>query len=551
MALRCSRALADLMSQVPAGSFAAQGVQNVPAQFASMIPSIAFSIPDLEGEAKLELKEKDSGNIVACIESQVSNGKSLETAAVSYVAAGVAGAALAVTGVSSALGAIGAGQPVVSGSTGPSFGVVMGWFHTLATSGMLSVEYPSIYRSFTKNFAFSTGLIPWNNMQISIDNFRNKTGGNLTDNSFEYLRRATLVYEDGYSLNASTIARRAFDLPNAAYITPRDVETSVNGTGNGTTTGISDGGIQHIVKGIQSYVEQLTIPQANTFMTVLLIFAIVVAAITVGILLCKVVLEAWALYGRLPDKLTNFRKDYWGFLGRTITNLILLLYGIWTLYCIFQFTRGDSWAAKLLAAVTLVLFTSVLGYFTFRIWQLAEKYKKTEGDTSGLYENEEVWRKYSLFYDNYKKDCWWLFVPTIIYMFARGCITAAGDGHGLVQSAGQFIIEALMLILLLWHRPYEAKTSQWLNISIQTVRVLSVACILVFVQELGISKTTKTVTGIVLIAIQSTLTAALAILVAVNAILLCVRENPHARRRREAGKQKDAQTPLSSFPLMK
>jgi hypothetical protein len=75
-----------------------------------------------------------------------------------------------------------------------------------------------------------------------------------------------------------------------------------------------------------------------------------------------------------------------------------------------------------------------------------------------------------------------------------------------------------------------------INMTIQIVRVLSVACVLVFVEELGLSQTTKTVTGIVLIVVQSTLTGVLAILIAVNAIIMCIRENPHAKRRKEAEK---------------
>ena len=54
-------------------------------------------------------------------------------------------------------------------------------------------------------------------------------------------------------------------------------------------------------------------------------------------------------------------------------------------------------------------------------------------------------------------------------------------------------------------------------------------------EKLGIAQTTKTVTGVVLIAVQSALTAALAIMIAVNAIITCCRENPHRKRRKEAG----------------
>ena len=502
-----------------------------------MVPSIAFSIPDLDGDAKLELNAADGGEPVACIQSTVTNGKTVQVPAVSYVAVGIAGSALLLTSVS-ALGSAGS----AGGHTpSPNFGEVVGWFQSMAMSGMLSVNYPSVYHSFTKNFAFSTGLISWDSMQTTIDNFRNATGGNLTDDSVQYLQNATLVFSGGSQSNSNVTVKRSMKiLSEVSFLMSRGVSTNINGTqsgeGNSNSTGTAGGDkVTHIVHGIQGYVEQLTIPQANTFMTVLLIFAIVIAAIAVGILLLKVILETWALFGSFPKKLTNFRKRYWGLLARTITNLILLLYGVWTLYCVYQFTNGDSWAAKLLAAVTLAIFTAVLGFFTFRIWQVAHRYKKLEGDAHALFEDKETWRRYSLFYDNYKRGYWWLFMPAIIYMFAKGCVLAAGNGHGLAQTAGQLIIESLMLALLLWNRPYATKAGNWINVVIQVVRVLSVICILVFVEELGIAQTTKTVTGVILIAIQSVLTAGLAILIAVNSLIICFKENPHRKRRKEAG----------------
>lgn len=505
---------------VPPGPFSASGSQQIPESFANQIPSVAFAVPDLDGQAKLELTSK-SGEKVACVESQLSNGRSMHVKGASYAAAGVAAGSFAMSGVSAA-GA--AGHSGIASSS-PSFGHVLGWFHTLAMSGMLSVNYPTVYRSFSKNFAFSTGLIPWGQMQQSIDSFRQNTGGNLTDNSYDFLRKATLSYSNGPSSSSSIPkVKRGVNLVD---LVSRDSADSNSG---------DNGGFNHFVSGIEAYAEQLTIPQANTFMTVLLIFAIVIASIAVGILLLKVILEVWALYGRFPEKLANFRKDYWGLLSRTITNLILVLYGIWVLYCVYQFSSGDSWAAKFLACITLVLFTGILLFFAIRIFYLARKYQAAEGDASQLFEDKDTWRKYSLFYDNYKKDCWWLFVPMILYMFVKGCIIAGGNGHGLAQTAGQLIVEALMLALLAWYRPYVAKSNQWISISIQVVRVLSVICVLIFVEELGLSQTTKTVTGIVLIVIQTTLTGILAILIAANAIIMCIRENPHAKWRREAGK---------------
>lgn len=514
----------SITRKVPSGKFDATGKQQLTSDFVNEIPSIAFSVPDLDGQAKVELKSKDDRQNVTCITTRFNNGKTTHVPAVSYAAAGVAGAAFTMSGVS-AIGASGASH-ATSVSSGAGFAVVMGWFHSMATNGMLSVDYPPIYRSFTKNFAFSTGLMSWEQMQSSIDSFRRSTGGNLTRDSYSLLMDSKLSSSEMSSSNTPSKMKRTFNsLAATTDIVRRDNQESSGGSPSIFS-----------VSGMKAFSQELSVPASNTFMTILSVLAIVIAVIVVGILLFKAILEAWALYGNFPQKLSNFRRDYWGIIARTITNLILILYGIWVLYCVYQFTAGDSWAAKVLAAVTLVLFTAILAFFTFRIWQLARKYRETEGDVSGLYEDKETWHHYSLFYESYKKDYWWLFIPVIVYSFAKGCIIAAGNGHGLVQSAGQLILEALMLILLLWHRPYVAKSAQWINITIQVIRLLSIACVLVFVEELGFSQTTKTVTGVVIMGIQSALTAVLSILIAVNAIIGCIRENPHKRRRKEAGK---------------
>ncbi|KAK4449241.1 hypothetical protein QBC34DRAFT_463391 [Podospora aff. communis PSN243] len=543
---------------VPVGTFSAKGSQAIPPQFADLVPAIAFQIPDIAAMATLQLQSKDTGARVACIQSTVSNGKTASVPAVSYVAAGVAGAALVMGGVSAVGAAFSGAGAAVGGSTAtggmgtvsPSFTEVFGWFQGMAMNGMLSVNYPHVYRSFSKNFGFSTGLVPWDQMQRSIDSFRASTGGNLTEMNTDFLRNATLVYPDGSTTNlaASNKAKRAIDA--FLVLARRQIETSVSNEApaDGAAPGMDNESIRQAVSGIQGYVQELSIPSANTFMTVLLVVAIVIAAIAVSILLVKLILEFWALFGSFPKALAGFRKHYWGSIGRAITSLIMLLYGVWVLYCVFQFTQGDSYVAKTLAGVTLVLFTGILVFFSWKIWSTARKLRNVEGDITGLYEDKSIWVKYSLFYESYRKDYWWIFVPTIVYMFAKGTALAVADGHGMTQTIAQLIIEAVMLGLLLWSRPYERKSSNVINVAIQVVRVLSVACILVFVEEFGIAQTTQTVTGVVLIAIQSALTGILAILIAWNAISACCKKNPHRQRRKEMEKmqQRDTLTPLDA-----
>ncbi|KAJ5942574.1 hypothetical protein N7516_002742 [Penicillium verrucosum] len=532
----------DQLCPVPKGTFKASGSMEVPSQYASQIPGIAFNIPDLDGQAKLILKSKGVEKNVACIESGLTNGHSTNVGAVKYASAGIAAGALALSGVS----AIGSAGTVGSPSSSPGFGDVMGWFHSMATNGMLSVAYPQVYRSFSSNFMWSTGMIPWPGLLQSIDKFRASTGGNLTTESYDYLKNSSMTQ----SSSSSNTTKRSWDYTiEFGTMVARSVEASADDSVSNDSSSSDDGESSSKVNDLKQVAQELMVPSADVFMTVLLIFAIVIAVVVVGILLLKVILELWALYGNFPNKLADFRKDYWGLMARTITNMILVLYSIWVLYCVYQLRKGDSWAAKLLAAITLSLFTALLLFFAIRIVYMARKYKKAEGDVDSLYEDKETWKKYSLFYDNYKKDFWWLFIPVIVYALVKGCIIAGGEGHGLFQSAGQLACEILLLGLLVWSRPYATKASMGINIAVQVVRVLSIACVLVFVEELGLSQTTKTVTGIVLIVVQSTLTAVLAILIAVNAFISCYRENPHAKRRREAEKANrdlDDLTPLDA-----
>ncbi|KPM43895.1 hypothetical protein AK830_g2665 [Neonectria ditissima] len=515
---------------LPSGDFSASGSQDISDEYASMVPSLAFKVPDISAEATLKLITLDTKTEVACVEAQVTNGKTIELKAITYLAVGVLGAAFAVSGFSAASSAISGGSAGGSGLPSPSFTETVGWFQGMAMNGMLSVEYPLVYRSFTKNFAFSAGIIPWATLQTSIDDFRERTGGNLTLDSFKELVNST-TSSDG-SLFKTKRALGAF-----ADLSARDAnETDITK-------------VELSVSGISAYVQQLSVPKSNTFMMVLLIVALVVAAIVLGILLVKVILEFWALFGSFPKGLAGFREHYWGSIARAVTSLILLLYGIWVLYCVFQFAQGDSWAASLLAGVTLAIFTGVLAFFSWKIWSTARKLKNIEGDPKGLYQDKEIWVKYSLFYESYKKDYWWLFVPTIVYLFAKGCTLAVGDGHGMGQTIAQLVVEACMLGLLVWSRPFERKSGNVIGIAIQVVRVLSVICILIFVEQFHIEQTTKTVAGLVLIIIQSTLTGLLVLLIAWNAITVCIRENPHRKRRKEqekAQRDMDTLTPLDA-----
>ena len=207
----------------------------------------------MDGSATLQLIGANN-QTVSCLVSEINNGKSTSSTGVTLATVGVAGAALVMTGIAS-LGSLGSAAGSAGPNSGsahaPNFADVVQWFQFIAFSGMYSVDYPPIYRSFSKNFAWSTGLISWAGLQNNIDTFRAKTGGNLTDMNYQYLENATLVYvaQPGDSVLSG--------------LSKRDVDFGFSsGSGSANSTSNASGQTQ-VVSGIGAFVESLVIPSAK------------------------------------------------------------------------------------------------------------------------------------------------------------------------------------------------------------------------------------------------------------------------------------------------
>ena len=220
-------------------------------------------------------------------------------------------------------------------------------------------------------------------------------------------------------------------------------------------------------------------------MTVLLIFLIVLSAVAASMLSVKLILELWRLCSHLSKHMEYLRKNFWRILFTTIVRIVLIVYGTWALYCLYQFRAGDSWAAALLAGITLGLFTGVLAFFTIRIFSLATKARKLDGGVEELYEHKPWMRKYGFFYDQFKSKMWWFFLPILVYVLIRAIVIVFGAESGMAQTIGVLATEAIFLTLLFWRRPYDGRGANVVNAMISVVRLLSIGCILIFVEQLG------------------------------------------------------------------
>ena len=141
----------------------------------------------------VRLLRVEDNSEAACLRVELSNGKTARFASVSWALGGVAMFCVLLAALwflvgtlvwpSTSLLASSPHANAIWASLGrrkERLLLFMSLVQFVATTGLLSVQYPRIYEAFTANFAWGLGLIRINPVIRSIDRMRNSTGGNLT-----------------------------------------------------------------------------------------------------------------------------------------------------------------------------------------------------------------------------------------------------------------------------------------------------------------------------------------------------------------------------------
>jgi hypothetical protein len=255
--------LDGLLCPLPTYNFT--GATSIPlpstVDVASNVPGIAYKIPDLEAFAQLTLIETSTNDVVACVQATLANGWSTHQTAVEWAT----GAIALVTLVPSIL------QSLLPESI-IAFRLVdlMFLFQSIATTALLSLNYPLVYRSYATNFAWAMGLYPSHSIQAAVNNLRRATGGHVnngdTGDSVGFVNRKLSPFNDNSSAFALSTA-----LSNISTLAKRAVATVTAGSSN------------VLQAGVPVYVNARHIATANAFDSIF-ITALIVIAITLGCL---------------------------------------------------------------------------------------------------------------------------------------------------------------------------------------------------------------------------------------------------------------------------
>lgn len=269
---------------------------DVPESVAKQVPGIAYSVPDLDGVVRVYVTSLDTNQVIACMEADLSNTKSVYHPAVGWATAVIAGLGLVAAGVTSGLG-----HPNTAAHVAANAVSLFGFFQAQAVIGMTSVTMPPIVQSWTQNFQWSMGIIRIGFLQSIATWYQRATGGTPTT----YLSTLST-----YSVQVQKRAiRRSLDAM-VAYATQhvravRTLARRADATVNASVENVK------VVRGIDRVGFRAGIEQTNIFMTGLIFFIFVLLMVAVLVALTKAILDGCAKAGWMKsERFLEFRNGW-------------------------------------------------------------------------------------------------------------------------------------------------------------------------------------------------------------------------------------------------
>ncbi|KAH8432351.1 transient receptor potential ion channel family protein [Aspergillus melleus] len=410
------------------------------------IPSIAFNVPDLDARVRITVNDKKSGDSIACVETQLSNSKSVYQVGVSWTVAVITGLGIIMSAVYSVLGHSQTATHVAFSSI--SF---LTFMQAQAMVGMMSVHMPPIVQAWTQNFQWSMGIIHLESLQTLCTWFQRATGGTPSTLLSDLSHTSVIVQK------RSTILSRAL---------------------GGLMRRADEGTGQVTVRGIERVGFRASIEPSNVFMTGYFFYYFIVVVILICALLTKLVWKLLSKKRHLPVQLTAG----WTTLTRgTLFRLMFVGYTQMCVLCLWELTHQDS-GAEMALAISMWLLTSLaLGWATFKIFQRAKRSISMHNSPAyTLYSDPTCFNNWGFLYINYRATAYYFIVPMLIYTIIKGMVIAFGQSAPVAQVALNLVLEAIMLIGISVIRPFMDKGTNIYGIASAAINFVNSVFLLIF-----------------------------------------------------------------------
>ncbi|PHH72662.1 hypothetical protein CDD82_5859 [Ophiocordyceps australis] len=484
---------------------------------ASQIPGIAYNIPDLDATVRVFINMSSTGESIACVEADISNGKTVDLIGVKWATAIIAGLALLSSAIVNGLGHSNTAAHVAANSLS-----LFGYFQAQAILGLTGVHLPPIVQSWTQDFQWSMGIIRVGFMQDIFTWYQRATGGtpstifdSLTTVSVQVAKRSLDYASDaGLSLFRRGLAM----MPKAAHSLMRR---------NNITTGSGS----YIVFGIQRVAFRSKIETTNLFMTGLTFFCVFVVLTVVAVSAFKGLCELFVRQRWMDkDKFLEFRNGWLTVLKGILFRVALIGFPQMAILCLWEFTQVDSAAEVVLAVFFFFGLAITLAWGASKVIRIARRSVVMHRNPAYiLFSDPQALNKWGFLYIQFRASAYYFIAPVLGYTLIKAMFIAFGQRSGVAQAIGFVIIEALALIGASVLRPWMDKSTNSFNIAICAINFINAIFLLIFSNVFGAPTLVVGVVGVVLFILNAAFALILLIMVIVSTTVTFFRKNPDAR----------------------
>ncbi|OJJ82911.1 transient receptor potential ion channel family protein [Aspergillus glaucus CBS 516.65] len=481
---------------------------DLPESVVSQIPSIAYTVPDLDANVRIYINSTETGESISCLEARLSNGQTVYQKGVGWTTAVISGLGLTASAITSGLGHSNTAAHVAANALS-----LFGFMQSQALFGMVAVHMPPIVESWTQNFQWSMGIIRIGFLQTICTWYQRSTGGTPSTVLSELSTTSVQVLKRSVDPSLALMKRAAEPLLK------REAESQ---KATQKTT---------IVRGIKRVGFEAGIEETNIFLTGLIFFIFFVAVVMIIVAIFKGVCEILAKNGKMKsDKFSDFRNG-WKVVARGILfRLTLIGFPQMVVLCLWELTHRDSVAEIILAIIMIVSMVAALGWAAVKVIRLAKRSITMHRNPAYiLYSDPTCLNKWGFLYVQYRATAYYFVIPVLIYMLVKGMFIGLSQPAPIVQTVAFVIIEAAMLIAVSVLRPWMDKKTNIYNITIQAINFLNAIFLLFFAQVFNQPGLVTGVMGVIFFVYNAVFALVLLILVLIASIYAIVSKNPDTR----------------------
>lgn len=476
-------------------------IEYISKEYVDMIPGIAYQVPDIDAYVKLLVVQRDTREIVACIQAFFSNGKTVSQVGVKWATAVIAGIGLLTSAVLSAFGNSNAASHIAANTMS-----LFLYFQSVTVVAMEHVHtVPPIAAAWSENLIWSMGLIRVTFMQKIFRWYVQATGGTPT----LYLTSTTI----------SVLVQRSLNYLKDTQVYKRAEEVLY---GNSNVL---------IFRGIKRLAFRANIENTSIVATGFTFF-VLCGYVLFGIILCaKYSVELCIKAGWMKNsRFIDFRKNWMIVLKGALMRYIYIGFTQVTILGFWEFFQRDSAAVITLSVLFIIMVYGIIALASYRTISFAKQSVALHNNPAALlYGDQRILNKYGFFYTMFTANHYYWACIIMIQNFCKGAFIAFAQASGKTQALALFIIDLAYFVAIIRFKPYLDRATNILNILISTVTLVNSFLFLFFSDLFGQPGRVASIMAWIFFIMNAAFSLILLILILVYVGFVVFSKNPDVR----------------------